>query len=397
MPISMTRQSTLFFACLAGLLGGCGGGDSSPAGPGPTTGTIRVTAITQGVPIDPSGYTASLDNGPAEPLPLNGASSFSAVAPGAHNVAFSGWRFNCQPTNASAAQVSVRAGDVSEAHLDIACSQAPPAGPGRELVFATRRDGVGELYLVNDNGAGLIRLMTDRTDLEPAWSPDGSRIALRSNLPGSTGPGTNGEILLMNPDGSGLTNITNDPEAFDIMPAWAPGGEQLVYARITLATGATELYTINADGTARTRVTDGWHPHWAPDASRIVFVDTVGPNRSDLYLVHPDGSNRVNLLSTPGVTEEEPVWSPDGSKIAFASDASGRFEIYVVETDGTALVQLTSSPAGERRDPAWSPDGARIAYTVVTDAGQDIHVMNADGSEARQLTYGGGQHASWRP
>jgi Tol biopolymer transport system component len=90
-------------------------------------------------------------------------------------------------------------------------------------VFATRRDGVGELYLVNDNGAGLIRLMTDRTDLEPAWSPDGSRIALRSNLPGSTGPGTNGEILLMNPDGSGLTNITNDPEAFDIMPAWAPG------------------------------------------------------------------------------------------------------------------------------------------------------------------------------
>jgi TolB protein len=91
------------------------------------------------------------------------------------------------------------------------------------------------------------------------------------------------------------------------------------------------------------------------------------------------------------------VWSPDGSKIAFASDASGRFEIYVVETDGTALVQLTSSPAGERRDPAWSPDGARIAYTVVTDAGQDIHVMNADGSETRQLTYGGGQNASWRP
>jgi TolB protein len=317
--------------------------------------------------------------------------------PGEHRLEFGGWRFNCAAVGDDTRTVVVRPAEILQTDLEIECDQAPPAGPGRELVFATRRDGVGELYRVNDDGTGLLRITTDQTDHEPTWSPDGSRIALRINIHTLSGP-NNGEVLIIKPDGTDLTNITNDLAAFDVTPAWNGAGTHIIYARTSLAEQIPdELYVMAADGSGKTRLTRGWRPSWSPDGTRIVFVDSLGVPSTDLYVVAPDGTRRAALMTTPDVSEVDPEWSPDNARIAFASDRTGRFEVYVMNMDGSGTIQLTSGATGDRRDPAWAPDGKRIAFVSEDGTSRDLYVISADGSDVRRLTYGGGWEPSWRP
>ena len=388
------RQALAGLVIMVVICAACGA--ESGTDPGLTTGSIVVRSATHGTAIDPAGYSVSMDAAPPIHVPPNGSVGFAAT-PGEHHLEFGGWRFNCVAVGDDTRTVVVRAGEIVQTELEIECDQAPPAGRGRELVFATRRDGAGELYHVNDDGTGLLRITTDQTDHEPAWSPDGSQIAIRINIATLSGP-NNGEVLIIKPNGTDLTNISNDLAAFDVTPAWNGAGTHIVYARTSLNEQTPdELYVMAADGSGKTRLTRGWRPSWSSDGTRIVFVDSLGTRTTDLYLVAPDGSGRVALTTTSSASEVDPEWSPDTRKIAFASDQTGRFEVYVMNTDGSGIVQLTSAATGDRRDPAWAPDGKRIAFVAEDGTGRDLYIMSADGSDLRRLTYGGGWEPSWRP
>jgi Tol biopolymer transport system component len=80
----------------------------------------------------------------------------------------------------------------------------------------------------------------------------------------------------------------------------------------------------------------------------------------------------------------EPVWSPDGRKIAFQEQVNGNYEIFVINANGTGTRQLTTV-AYDNTDPAWSPSGRQIAFLTTRDGGSDIYVMNVDGSGQRRL------------
>ena len=99
-----------------------------------------------------------------------------------------------------------------------------------------------------------------------------------------------------------------------------------------------------------------------------------------------DGSNRTRL--TDGQSEAfSPVWSPDGSKIAFVSDRDGSLDIWVMDSDGSNPVNLTQHEAKDR-SPAWSPDGQWIAFASVRDSLYwELYVMRADGSDVQRLTW----------
>ena len=106
-----------------------------------------------------------------------------------------------------------------------------------------------------------------------------------------------------------------------------------------------------------------------------------------------DGSNQRRLTdngtANGAASSTDPVWSPDGTRIAFASHGalSGQEEIWVMNADGSNQIKLTTTPSGASIDPAWSPDGRLIAFARVTGSGEtDIWVMNADGSNPVQLT-----------
>ena len=105
------------------------------------------------------------------------------------------------------------------------------------------------------------------------------------------------------------------------------------------------------------------------------------------YAIEVDGEE-VGTVETNGAATvaEVTAWSPDGSRIAFASDRNGDQEIFVMNADGTGAVNLTSSPGSEEVYPAWTPDGQRILFATARDGDAEIYIMNADGSDQTNLT-----------
>ncbi len=128
-----------------------------------------------------------------------------------------------------------------------------------------------------------------------------------------------------------------------------------------------------------------------PDGDDIAFVSSRDSYYA-LYLMDADGSGQGRLTeeggdpSTPGGVQfqTDPAWSPDGTRIAFASAREGSFDIYVMDADGTGTTRLTSSSAQDR-SPSWSPDGSRIAFSRSSDGGK-VWLMDADGTDVRRLT-----------
>ena len=131
---------------------------------------------------------------------------------------------------------------------------------------------------------------------------------------------------------------------------------------------------------------------------RIVFAYTLDAKNSDIYVLDLTDLSVTPIVTTPAI-DDNPVWSPDGKKIVFHSDATGDREIYVVKEDGTDLTQLTNSPEADE-NPSWSPDGKSIVFqSRRRKNGADIYVMDANGSNQRAIVANGQRNVcpSWSP
>ncbi len=198
------------------------------------------------------------------------------------------------------------------------------------------------------------------------------RIVFQSDRDG------NWELYAMNADGSSPTRLTFDPR-FDGSPTTPASGARIAFARGGSTDGPArdeedwpDIYVMDADGSnverlTRDAVAEG-SPSFSPDGSKIAFASYRDQNSSsDIYVMNADGSGRVNLTAGSG-DGVDPAWSPDGSKIAFSSDraAADYPHIYVMNADGSGTAsRLTTTPSEAQVgdvSPAWSPDGRRIAF-----------------------------------
>ncbi|MCP4727631.1 MAG: DUF5050 domain-containing protein [bacterium] len=195
------------------------------------------------------------------------------------------------------------------------------------------------------------------------------------------------EIYTINADGTENRKISDAPIGVNHHD-WSPDGNKIVC--VGYADQSTwSIYTFNADdGSGFTRLTDmadvlDNEPVWSPDGSTIAFTRTYSDQnmRNELWIMNADGTDQQSI----GIEGYASKWSSDGQRFIYCSNAEGNFDIYTCNTDGTNIDQLTSTPHNEM-SPIWSPDGSKVAFHSNKDGDLELYVMNSDGTNEIQLT-----------
>jgi Tol biopolymer transport system component len=250
------------------------------------------------------------------------------------------------------------------------------------LIFQSRRDGNYEIYRVQADGTGFTNLTNDPGDDKWAvWSPDGKQIAFNSDRSGLWG------LYVMNADGSNPRRLYWLEET--VWPAWSSDGRWIALSgdRIINANGSGERPVVAGNGEPCSQPAV-----WSPDGTQFACETSYGSGTA-IAVRHVDLGQTTYLQVRR--FNEVPAWSPDGTRIAFRTWDTGFAKseyIYTANPDGSGLIKLTDNPTRSGA-PVWSPDGTRVANialkcTGILECGSfEIWVMNADGTGEIQLTY----------
>ena len=271
---------------------------------------------------------------------------------------------------------------------------------GTKIVFESTRNGPdADIFLMNADGSNVVQLTrNDSYDGTPAWTPDGRFIVFASERDG------NEEVYRMRTDGSEPVNLSRHPGA-DGHPRVSPGG-QLIYFNsnrssdpATFSRGTMdrdhnhEIYTMTLEGGDVRRVTDlpDWdtYPTVSPDGTQLLWrriAPTGGKSESgrnsEVFWMDLKSGEQRNLTSNQAY-DGWPAWSPDGRRIAFASNRANSefeaFDIYVAEADGSNPTRVTFGNGiegtGSWTKPGFSADGRRILCTRTVGTSVDIFVI----------------------
>lgn len=317
---------------------------------------------------------------------------------------------------------------------------SPSLSPdGSFLIYASKENRNWDIFQRRLESDEFVNLTIDSQadDLQPAYSPDGSKIAFRSERDG-------GGIFVMNADGSEVRRVSDA----GYFPAWSPDGSELVVSSHNFSepldrSGQSRLSVIEIAGGNRREIpasADSIQASWSPNGHRIAYWTTGDGGARDVMTVSADGKGDVVNVTDDAAVDWNPVWSLDGKYLYFVSNRSGTMNLWriaideesgrllgepeLVATPTTYFQNLAFSRDGKTfafaqanftsnierfdydsktetlsaapvaltkgskfvRNPSYSPDGSMIAFDAVTNKQEDIFVMASDGTNVRQLT-----------
>jgi Tol biopolymer transport system component len=280
--------------------------------------------------------------------------------------------------------------------------------------------GKQDIYTMNPDGTGRANLTRNYTDPDwsplsnadgsPEWSPDGTKISFTGTALSDIGSCCSRNVYVMDADGANLKRLTNSPstsEGEDFQATWAPDGSWLAFVSTRNDPyDDRDIYRMDADGTDQRQLTfndpgsetpariGDEQPSISPDGTQIAFAsnthydDPDSPgyhvDQLDIYVMNADGTEEPRRLTFDGAyayplakQSTNPVWSPDGNRIAYESTRSGNSEIFVMNADGSGEPINVSNDPSRDSEPAWSPDGTQITFTSLRAGQDDIWAVDA--------------------
>ncbi|MFC2028777.1 hypothetical protein ACFLTX_02500 [Chloroflexota bacterium] len=321
----MNCRSILVIILLSALLVGCSTGAATeevqPTTPVEPAGTEP--------PVEPSATTKPADTATVTLQPLTDAIVFTSNR-------------GTDPDKLGLYLLNLETLEVTPIDTGMDGSILPRWSPDGSTILFSVID-IWNLYSIQPNGGGLTRL-TDFRSNNADWSPDGDCLVFQSDHDDE--PLNTPDIYIIDIDGTNLVEIQDVPPEVDFSPRWSPDGSRILF--ISSMPGILQPFAVNPDGTGLTMLMNdpaGVNvASWSPDGKRIVFASGQG-DASEIYIVDADG-NGSNLvqLTNDAFMDDNPVFSPDGEYIVFSSTRGGNLDLWTMKVNGTDLVQLTNDP-----------------------------------------------------
>jgi len=308
-----------------------------------------------------------------------------------------GWLYNVTQVTLPGAQALSKRyfGDLNEAGArkiahefaaDIIAQFGGVSLMGSHIYFVSSRSGrnVKEIWSMDPDGSNQKQITRyNSISIEPAVSPDGTRIAFTSFAKGNPG------IFVFSVETGRPLPFYNQIASLNETPNFTPDGKHIVYAS-TAAHGDAQLYIANLDGTDFKRISFRRAIEVEPKVNpktgnEILFVSGPGPQQ--IYKMDMSGGG-VEMASPGGGEASNPAWHPDGQIMAFSwtrGFATGAFNVFIMDIASRQYNQLTHDE-GRNENPTWAPDGRHLVFQSNRRGGYQIWSMLADGTEVKQLT-----------
>ncbi len=260
-----------------------------------------------------------------------------------------------------------------------ACQAAPPAAEATAILTERVQPGGWEIFKVAPDGSET-NLSNDPSDAwQPKWAGRSDRVVFVSTRDG------NPEIYRMGATGGGQRRLTDHPGQ-DLHPAWSPDARKIVFT--SDRDGDMELFRMPADGETApgnnvARLTDNAFD----DAEADWFGDSIVYTSNEtgdweIYRHSLSNFTTTRLTNRAGWDDVDPVWSPDGTRIAFESRSRAYLvedsEICVMNADGSGLRRVTNIPDDHEVDPSWSSDGRKIAFSAFNDQNTNLDIFSVE-------------------